>query len=458
MHRKIIEKLLNNGYEAFYVGGYVRDTILDRPSYDIDIVTSARPNEIIDLFKDHKVDLIGKSFGVVVVDGIEVSTYRSDKYGGLSDKNVDIKYASTIEEDLSRRDFTINAIIMDTNGVRYDYHGGLHDLDNRIIRFIGDPHDRIKEDPNRIIRACRFRALLDGIFYPDTYSALYQNKTLVTYIAPERIQKEIMKVLSSIKEASKFFIACYQIGILKYILPSLHHCVGEFQGDYHKEPLFIHNMRVGDAISCKFPLLKLAGYLHDVGKIQARYYDEEAAKYHYKKHENIGALLAEHDLGLLKFSNNDIKYVCNVILSHMRSVEGGPKAYRKSIRQFDELGITYKDFLRMRMADRAGITKEKESPPKLGDAVGKKTFFTPHMTCGELRTIVGKFHDVFNNDEPFSVRNLEVNGHDVMEILNIEPSRKVGEVLNYLLELVIEDPEKNNREILIEEVKKVKNE
>lgn len=444
MHKEIIQRLLENKYEAFYVGGYVRDLILGIPSYDVDIVTSAKPDEIISLFSDKKVELVGKSFGVVIVDGTEVATYRNDKYGGLSDKNVEIKYASTIEEDLSRRDFTINSIIMDINGVKYTYGSGLADLDNRIIRFVGNPEDRVTEDPNRIIRACRFLALIDGTFDIDTFFALEQHSKYITYVAPERIHKELIKVLSSVKKSSKFFIACWQIGILKHILPSLHYCMAEFQGDYHLEPLFTHNMRVGDAISCKFPLLKLAGYLHDTGKVGARHFDSEKAQFHYEKHERMGALLAEHDLNMLRFPRRDVEFVCNVIREHMRAITGGPKSYRRMLRDFEEEGMEYTDFLRLRMADRAGITKESKFHS--GD------IFTPHMACSEMRKIVSGFKEVINKKEPFSAKDLAINGHDVMRILKIAPGKEVGTVLNHLLELVLDDSELNNEGDLTKEV------
>src|SRR4030042_3909609 len=156
--KEIIGRLLEGGHEAYMVGGAVRDYLLGKKPNDTDIATNARPEKIIELFKDRNVNEVGKSFGVVLVDGIEVATYRSDRYFGLNDKNVKIEYADSIVEDLARRDFTINAMALDLNGNLIDPFGGKKDLEDGIVKFVGDPNSRIYEDPNRIVRACRFAA------------------------------------------------------------------------------------------------------------------------------------------------------------------------------------------------------------------------------------------------------------------------------------------------------------
>jgi tRNA nucleotidyltransferase/poly(A) polymerase len=172
---QILFRLQDNGFEAFFVGGYVRDMFLDKENDDVDISTSASSDEIMRLFTDQKLDLVGKSFGVVLVNGIEVATFRKDRYFGLSDKAVEIT-TGTMTEDAERRDFTFNALYLDpfTHQI-FDFFGGVKDLQNKVVKFVGNPKDRIREDPNRIIRACRFLTKIGGSFHPDT------KKALVTY-------------------------------------------------------------------------------------------------------------------------------------------------------------------------------------------------------------------------------------------------------------------------------------
>ena len=193
----IIDKLLNNGYESYIVGGAVRDHLLGNKAYDIDIVTSAHPETIEEIFKGHKMKDVGKSFGVILVDDIEVATFRHDRYIGLNDKNVQIRYVKTLEEDLARRDFTINAMAYDTaKGKVIDPFDGQSDLKNKIVRFVGDPLERIYEDPNRIVRACRFYSKLNGTFAKSTKEALIECGSYIEkFVSPERIRLEVLKAM-----------------------------------------------------------------------------------------------------------------------------------------------------------------------------------------------------------------------------------------------------------------------
>uniref|UniRef100_A0A6H1ZB36 Putative poly-A polymerase domain containing protein n=1 Tax=viral metagenome TaxID=1070528 RepID=A0A6H1ZB36_9ZZZZ len=426
--KEIVRTLEISGYEAYFIGGFVRDVLCQKNPKDIDIVTSARPDDINRIFPFLcHIRGVGKSFGVMLVDDTEVATYRKDVYGG--DKP--IEYAMTLEEDTQRRDFTINALAMDSNGKIKDFHNGVSDLNNKIIRFIGDPNQRIYEDPNRMLRACRFVAQLDFNLHDSTLCAIRNNSRLMSGVAPERIRKELMTVLENVQNSSKFFTATFQSDILKYIFKSMAKAIGLSQNKYHLESLFTHLMRAGDAIPTRKPLVKLAAYLHDTGKSYTKIFDSEKNDYTFLRHEQTGEKIVAKELTKLKFSNDEIQTVSKLVGLHMRSSMFGGKAVRKIMRKLDEYGLDYKDYLRMKFAD-----KKAKYP------------FNP-MPLAIAKKMVGGFYKVLDNNEPFSIRHLEVNGHDVMGILGIKPSPKVGEVLLKLFNRVLENPELNKRDILL---------
>jgi len=433
--KHIIQKLMEHNHEAYFIGGCVRDFLLGRKSLDIDIVTSASPDEIITIFKDYKTDLVGKSFGVVIVDGIDVATYRTDVYSESTDMTV--RFASSLEEDVSRRDFTINSIAMDINGNFIDYNNGMKHIQNGIIKFIGNPAKRIEEDPNRIIRAARFKAALNGTFDGKTVDTLVEKSNDVKLISPERIYKELTKVMK-VRKASQFFTTCYQINILHHILPKLYNCIGYEQNRFHNEPLFTHNMIVGDSVSIKYPLVKLAGYLHDVGKPDSCEFNEEKQDKTFLRHEELGAEIVKTELGSLKFSNDEVDKISNLVRLHMRTFSS-PKACRKIIKDLTECSLSVKDLLRL----------------KLGDFKGKN--YNRSIPLSIAKEIVNNTRLVYQKNEPFSLKQLAVNGNDIMTNLNLQPGPIIGKVLNSLLEIVLEDPQLNIKEILMEKMKEFMN-
>lgn len=322
MINQITYRLCKAGHQVYLVGGAVRDELIGRPANDEDLVTSARPEEILNLFTDLKTLEVGKSFGVVLIEGIEIATFRADLYGGLSHKDCVISYADTIEADLARRDLTINAMaVCEVTGNLIDPFNGKYDLHNRIIRFVGQAKDRIHEDPERLLRALRFKNDIQGKFAPETMRALINYGHLIQHVAKERIRQEIMKALKT-KKASGFFMDLNKTGMLKYVLPCLNDCVGHTGGDHHQETVFEHCMLAGDHISPKYPLVKLAAYLHDVGK-PLTYKDG-----HFLEHEDVGALVVWEALGDLRFAKFEIDAIAGLIRTHMNFVVGltpGPR-------------------------------------------------------------------------------------------------------------------------------------
>jgi tRNA nucleotidyltransferase/poly(A) polymerase len=429
----IIKELKANGYQAYIVGGAVRDFLMGEHPKDWDIATSAMPDEVLNIFKDYKTNAVGKSFLVVLVDGIEVATFRKDRYFGESDKNCEIAPATTIEEDLARRDFTINAMAYDPEtGVIIDPFDGYADIMRKLVWFVGNADDRIWEDPNRIIRAFRFAAKIDGELDYYSLRAIKRNLHLFDKIAPERIRLEILKAMK-IKKASKFFKLLEEVSILEKIFPSLHKCYKHPHGKYHVEDVFEHSMLVGDNISTKYPLLKLAGYLHDCGKPDT--YDEKS----FHNHEDVGAGLASDELRKLRFSEDEIKYIAGLILLHMRFARGtGPRGIRHLISDAKYFDLHYKDLLRINIADRNGKKRE-------------------NVSVWEIMKRVKNFkYEAERKDAVHAYADLKLDGNNVMEVLNIPAGKKVGELLKYLYDKVLDDPELNTKDNLTKLLKEKK--
>jgi tRNA nucleotidyltransferase (CCA-adding enzyme) len=426
---EIVIRLCECGFDTYIVGGAVRDLLRGVNPKDEDIVTAANPDQVIEIFKDQKVKTVGKSFKVVLIDGIEVATFRQDRYSGLDNKNVEITTAETIEEDLSRRDLSINSMAFcQYTGEVIDNFNGREDLKNRTIRFTGDPEKRIYEDPNRIIRACRFLCSIQGKFAPETKDALIKYSHLVdTHVSNNRILVEIIKALS-ISKTSIFFQALHEIGALQYIFPSLDKCFGLDGGGYHKETLDVHNLICGDNISSKCLRVKLAGYLHDVGKIESTY-DPETKRISFKHHEKIGYKLVKEELRKLKFPNNDIEYISNLISLHMREFSS-PKAIRRILRDCEEKKINVKDVIRLRLADRkANLRRER-------------------FSIFDVKEIVRKVEDEINRESPSKFGDLNINGNEIMRLTGEKPGPYIGEILKFLLDIVTDEPMLNNYESL----------
>ncbi len=429
----IIKKLCSNNFKTYIVGGAVRDFLLGTEPKDIDIATSAHPSKIVELFKDYKIKIIGKSFNVVLIEDIEVATFRTDIYLGLSDKNVKIKIAKTIKEDLSRRDLTINsqALCQYTGEIIDPYHGQ-DDLKNRIIRFVGSPERRIFEDPNRIIRACRFLALIGGKFHKDTKQALINFAHLIPeFVAPERIRIEIIKAMS-IQKASLFFNALYQIGALNYIFESLENCYAyKDHGPYHKESIIEHNYICGDKLSTKKPLLKLAGYLHDVGKPISCIWNFETKDLKFNKHEKTGSKCVKCELTHLKFSLKEINYITSLINFHMRNFKT-PKAIRRTLRKLNEQNIKWKDLYQLKLADSfANLKKGGYSKEQIKEQVLNIKF-------------------EINKKPPNKFEDLNIDGNEIMRITKLKPCRKIGIIKEQLLNIIVDNPNLNTKEKLEE--------
>lgn len=413
--RFILTTLQQNGFKAYIVGGAVRDIMLNRNPADFDILTHASIKEIKSLFYGQNVKIIGKAFPICMVNGVEVSSGRA-KF------DVD----SFPESDLAKRDFTINAMAYDPVTKKImDPFNGRKDLEDAIIRFTKDPEKRIQEDPVRMIRACRFAAMIEGSFSLSTLDVILSSRDLLgDSTARERIFHEVMKALA-LRKPSLFFQALKKTGLLIKIFPSLDRCCDLDGGPHHGETVFDHCMLVGDALPPTSPVLRLAGYLHDTGKFDAAIMKD--GNITFPGHENYNRDVI-HDLKLLRFPAKDIAYIESLIKSHMRPLKDDttPKAVRRLLSMLDQYGLDYRDFMRMRIADKKGNLAKKP------------------YTLSEIRTRLKKLLAELSSASAFSMDHLKITGNDIIKIMGMTPGPEVGKIKQILFEKVLDDPDLNH--------------
>jgi len=416
-HNSIIEHLCKSGYPSYLVGGAVRDLFLGKTPHDYDVTTKATPEEISKVFRV-KADTKGEAFGVMILNQIEVATFREDRYpNGNGAGNCEVQYAETIYDDLGRRDFTFNAMALcPYTGDVIDPFNGRKDLAKKMLKFVGDADLRINEDPCRILRACRFLAKLEGVFDRETFEALKRNIHLIRGVAKERVRDEILKAMET-ANPSIFFNALYLIGGLDYVFPTFSACVNHTHGNHHWENVWEHCMLVGDSISPKFPLVRLAGYLHDCGKP----FVYNPADGSFLQHEYEGARLVWNWLGNLRFSSDDKKTVSNLVRCHML---GGsrlmtPKAIRKFRKTLADANVNPADWMRIRVADRKGSVKKD------------------NFSFAEIRDRYSVFW--FEEELPFNVNSLALKGGELITRLGLTPGPVVSKLQNYLLDYVVEN-------------------
>ena len=411
--RFILDRFKKNGFQAYIVGGAVRDVMLHRTPDDFDILTHASLKQIQTIFSDQKVKTIGKAFPICIVNGVEISSGRT---------KFDI--SNFPESDLAKRDFTINAMAYDPLSKKIiDPFNGRKDLEDAIIRFTKDPEKRIQEDPIRMIRACRFVAMIDGDLSLSSLEVILACKDLLDSVAKERIHHEIMKALG-LQRPSLFFKALKKTGLLSKIFPSLDRCHDLDGGPHHGETVFDHSMLVGDALSPHFPILRLTGFLHDTGKFDAAKTTE--GKLTFAGHENHTRAVV-HDLTLLRFPAKDIAYITSLIKAHMRPLtdQTTPKATRRLLAMLDKFDLGYQDFMRMRIADKKGNLAK-----------------TPY-TLSQIRTRLKKLFIEMAGRTAFRMNQLEITGNDIIQLTGVAPGPEIGKMKQVLFEKVLDDPKLN---------------
>lgn len=438
----VLDELKKAGFDVYLVGGCVRDLLMKREPKDWDIATNAKPEEVQKIFPD---SVYENQFGTVGVKTesedpklkvIEVTTFRLE--GKYTDKRHpdDIKFAKTIEEDLSRRDFTVNAIAVDLGKFNFqniiDPYGGQEDLKDGVIRTVGDPGERFNEDALRLMRAVRFATELGFEIEFDTRRAIEKRAGLLEMIARERVRDELVKMLMA-PDAAKGIILLEQADLLRYVLPELREGLGVGQNKHHIYSVFEHNIRSLDYAAKKnysFEV-RMASLLHDVGKPRAKQGDGPDSTFH--GHEIVGAKMALKMLDALRFPKDFIEKVSHLIHYHMFYYNVGEVSeagVRRFIRRVGPEHVA--DLLKVREADRIGSGVPKAVPYK-----------TRHLLFMMEKV----------RRDPLSPKMLKVKGDDVMKILGISPGPKIGWILAVLLEEVLDDPAKNDTAYLGDRVK-----
>lgn len=443
--KSVIDKLKKKGFEGYAVGGCVRDFLLGKEPEDWDIATSAKPEEIKKIFPKSFYE--NRFFTVTIQTGsknqklkeIEVTTYRLEaKYTDKRHPD-EIKFAKTIEEDLARRDFTINSLALEIQKTKnriIDPFDGQEDLKNKIIRAVGNPEDRFNEDALRMVRAVRFTATLEGEWEIEekTFQAIKKNSDGLKVISQERIRDELMKIIMSDK-AARGIELLRKLALLKYIIPELEEGYGVGQNKHHIYECYDHNLRSLDYTAEKNfnKYVRWAALLHDVAKPRAKRGNGPDSTFY--NHEIIGAKMTYQILSRLKFSKKDIEKIVKLVRYHLfyyNVDEVSESSVRRLVSQVGPEDM--EELLQVRMADRIGSGVPKAEPYKLR----------------HLKYIIEKV-----SLDPISVKMLKVSGNDAMKILNIQPGPKVGQILNVLLGQVLFDPKKNKKEYLEKEIKKL---
>jgi tRNA nucleotidyltransferase (CCA-adding enzyme) len=423
--------LHRNGYAAYPVGGGVRDSLLGRKCSDWDVATSAHPEQVMALFE--KTVPTGIKHGTVTVilgeRKVEVTTFRAESAYSDGRHPDRVQFLDSLEEDLKRRDFCINAMAYDLKHNRIiDPFGGMEDLRRGIIRAVGDPLERFMEDGLRPLRAIRFAAQLDFTVEERTFAAIGQARENFRRVAPERVREEILKLLS-VSNAWQGVELLRLSGLMEDIFPELLAGVGFLQNLFHRYDVYQHTIQClrkarGDGV------LKLAVLLHDLGK-PATAEGPEGQRTFYG-HEKKSAQLARQIMQRLRFSGEEIERVVTLVENHMFHYEPGwtDGAVRRLIRRVGQSRL--EDLFELRRADCWGR----------GYLVKKGL-----MNLLELRLRVAR---VLAEQAALKVTDLAVGGHDVMRILGCPPGPQVGHVLENLLELVTDNPSLNTKEKLEE--------
>lgn len=453
---------LQAGYKAYLVGGAVRDMLMKVPAHDWDVATNATPQDVIKLFKF--VVPTGIEHGTVTVhykgNEIEVTTFRTE--AGYSDgRHPDsINYAATIEEDLARRDFTMNAIAASLeDGTITDPYGGQDDIKNKLIRTVGAAHERFMEDGLRPVRALRFASKLGFSIEKNTYSEIFKKEiqAKAASISIERFRDEFEKIMASPKPSVGLKLL-EESGLLDIFIPEFKICRGCIQSDYrafHKFDVLDHLFYACDGAPADKLNVRLAALFHDIGKPAAKKIlhetvldgekndgsKKEIETITFYNHEAFGEKITQKLMTRLKFSNDMISNVCHLVKEHMFHYESNwsEAAVRRFIIRVKPECM--EDLYDLRLADMYGMYNEKVDV-RYSESV---------KLLLELKTRVEK---ELSKKTALSLKSLAVNGRDLIQ-LGIPAGKELGLILNELLECVIEDPAMNNKERLIETAKKI---
>jgi poly(A) polymerase/tRNA nucleotidyltransferase (CCA-adding enzyme) len=435
----ICETFENAGYEAWIVGGCVRDMIIGRTPKDWDVTTNATPEQIQALFENTFYTNEFGTVGIVTEDApeavkvVEATPYRKEgKYSDARRPDF-VEFSDRIEEDLKRRDFTINALAYSPKkGEMLDLFGGVQDLADGTIRAVGEPKERFSEDALRILRAVRLMAELSQFNFgieEKTREAIIECGPQLAKISQERIRDEFLRILNSPQPREALKMA-QNMGILEYILPELAQGIGVDQNQAHKYDVYEHNLRSLQHAADKgwSETIRLSALLHDIGKPASRRWSDEKRDWTFHGHEVVGAKMTKKILERLKFPRETIETVQNLVRWHMFFSDPDKvtlSAVRRIIRNVGPENI--ENLINLRICDRIGTGRPKEQPFRLRKYQS--------MIEQALR-------------DPISVTVLALDGKQLMDVTRERPGPRIGWMLHALLEEVLDDPSRNTQEYL----------
>ena len=436
----ILNKLEKSGFEAFVVGGCVRDLLIEQKPKDWDITTKAQPKQIQKIFPS---SFYQNKFGTVTVKTksrnltlkeIEITTFRTEQKYTDKRHPDKIRFTPNLKDDLARRDFTINALALSRQGKIIDLFDGQKDLKGKIIRAVGRAADRFNEDALRMLRAVRLATELNFIIEPKTFKAIQKNAGWLQAIAKERVRDELIRIIMSEKPDQGIELL-RETNLLKYIIPELEKGVGVSQNRHHIYTIYQHSI-----LSLKFAgqrkynlAVRLAALFHDIAKPQTKRGEGPDATFY--NHDQLGAKFAINILQRLKFPKKLIEKIAVLIRNHMFVYgvdEVSQAGVRRLLRRVGPRNI--KDLINLRVADRLGSGCPKAIPYKLR----------------HLEYLIEKV-----SQDPISVKMLKINGHDLMELLKIEAGPRIGLILNALLAEVLEEPKTNTKQKLWQRAKEL---
>lgn len=434
--QKVTESLESAGFEAFIVGGCVRDLLIGKSPKDWDVTTNATPEQIQEIFPD---SFYENDFGTVGVKNeetedetlkvVEVTPYRVEGNYSNNRHPDEVKFSEKLEDDLKRRDFTMNAIAYSVSKQELvDLYDGMQAIKDKLIIAVGEPNERFKEDALRILRAVRFSSQHGFVVSSETMNAMAENSDLLANISAERIRDEFLKILMS-NEPMVTIALTQKLGMFKYIIPELEVGIGCEQNGSHIYDVWEHNLRtMQHAADKEWPLhIRLAGLLHDVGKPATRDWSKEKNDYTFYGHEVVGAKISKKICENLRLSKDLSEKVIKLVRHHMFFADPDAithSAVRRLVARVGKENVW--DLVDLRICDRIGMGRPKEEPYR-------------------LRKYESMIEEVMR--DPVSVAMLKISGDRFVE-MGYKPGREMGWVLHALLEEVLDDPTKNTEEYL----------
>ncbi len=432
----VINGLEKAGFEAYIVGGCVRDLLIGKTPKDWDVTTNATPEKIQEIFPDTFYENNFGTVGVEIKDTederlkvVEVTPYRLETTYSNNRHPDQVYFSEKLEDDLKRRDFTMNAIAYNpTKGEILDAYKGIEAIKDKIIKAVGNAEERFKEDALRILRAVRFSTQHGFVIENETMIAMQKNVDLLGKISSERIRDEFIKILSS-ENPIIGIVTCQKLGILKYIIPELEIGIGVKQNGGHIYDVFEHNLRTMQHAADKdWPLhIRLAGLLHDIAKPHTREWSKEKNDYTFYGHEVVGSKITKKICERLKLGNELTDKVTKLVRYHMFFSDTDQITLSAVRRLVAKVGAdNVWDLIDLRICDRIGMGRPKEEPYR-------------------LRKFESMIEEVMR--DPINVGMLKIDGNRLKE-MGYKPGPRMGWTLHALLEEVLDDPAKNIKEYL----------